>query len=90
MRPEFLTGVPIGTAAYDNTQAALASAYLGHSFFRNKTVTWDVTLNAHLLPNLWNGGVDVAGGYQRYWEQDEQIGDPVQAAGDQLGFGAVA
>jgi iron complex outermembrane recepter protein len=87
--PEFLTGVPIGTAAYDNTQAALASAYLGHSFFRNKTATWDVTLNAHLLPNLYNGGIDVAAGYVHRYQQDEQIGDSVQAAGDQLGFNAV-
>jgi iron complex outermembrane recepter protein len=87
--PEFLTGVPIGTAAYDNVRAANESSYLGHSFFRNKTATWDVTLNAHLLPNLWNGGVDVAGGYVHRYQQDEQIGDPVQAAGDQLGFGAV-
>jgi iron complex outermembrane receptor protein len=87
--PEFQTGVPIGTAAYDNVRAANESSYLGHSFFRNKTATWDVTLNAHLLPNLWNGGVDVAGGYVHRYQQDEQIGDPVQAAGDQLGFGAV-
>jgi len=87
--PEFLTGVPIGTRAFDNTQAALAAAYLGHSFFRNKTWTWDVTVNAHLFPNLWNGGIDVAGGYIHTYRQDEQIGDPVQAAGDQLGFGAV-
>jgi iron complex outermembrane receptor protein len=87
--PEYLTGVPIGTAAFDNTAAALRASYLGHSFFRNKTFSWDVTLNAHLFPNLWNGGVDVAGGYVHTWRQDQQIGDPVQAAGDQLGFNAV-
>jgi iron complex outermembrane receptor protein len=82
-------GNQIGTAPYNNVQAANESAYLGHTFFRNKTFTWDVTLNAHLLPNLWNGGVDVAGGYVHTWRQDQQIGDPVQAAGDQLGFNAV-
>ena len=50
--PEFLTGVPIGTAAYDNTAAALASAYLGHSFFRNKTATWDVSAQRAFFPEL--------------------------------------
>jgi hypothetical protein len=30
----------------------------------------------------------VAGGYQRQWEQQHSIPDPVQAAGDQLGFNA--
>jgi iron complex outermembrane receptor protein len=87
--PHFQDGVSIGTAPYDNVKGAEAAAYLGHSFFRNKTFTWDITLNAHLFPNLWNGGVDVAGGYQHIWRQDQQIGDPVQAAGDQLGFNAV-
>jgi iron complex outermembrane receptor protein len=88
--PTFVDGVPTGeTAPYNNVKAAQESSYLGHSFFRNKTWTWDVTLNAHLLPNLWNGGVDVAGGYIHTYRQDQQIGDPVQAAGDQLGFNAV-
>jgi iron complex outermembrane receptor protein len=82
-------GNQIGTAPYNNVQGAQAAAYLGHSFFRNKTFEWDITLNAHLLPNLWNGGVDVAGGYVHTYRQDQQIGDPVQAAGDQLGFNAV-
>jgi len=88
--PTYVNGVPTGVSApYDNVAAAQAAAYLGHTFFRNKTFTWDVTLNAHLLPNLWNGGIDVAGGYVHTWRQDQQIGDPVQAAGDQLGFNAV-
>jgi iron complex outermembrane recepter protein len=82
-------GNQIGTAPYNNILGAQAAAYLGHSFFRNKTAVWDVTLNAHLFPNLWNGGIDVAGGYVHTYRQDEQIGDPVQAAGDQLGFNAV-
>jgi iron complex outermembrane recepter protein len=81
--------IPAGTAPYDNVRAAQESSYIGHSFFRNKYFEWDVTLNAHLLPNLWNGGVDVAGGYVHTYRQDQQIGDPVQAAGDQLGFNAV-
>ena len=82
-------GNQIGTAPYNNIQGAQAAAYLGHSFFRDKTWTWDVTLNAHFLPNLWNGGIDVAAGYVHEYRQDQQIGDPVQAAGDQLGFNAV-
>ncbi len=82
-------GNQIGTAPYNNVKAAQEAAYLGHSFFRNKTFEWDITLNAHLFPNLWNGGVDVAGGYVHTYRQDQQIGDPVQAAGDQLGFNAV-
>jgi iron complex outermembrane recepter protein len=82
-------GNQIGTAPYNNIQGAQAAAYLGHSFFRNKTFTWDITVNGHFLPNLWNGGVDVAGGYIHEYRQDQQIGDPVQAAGDQLGFNAV-
>jgi iron complex outermembrane receptor protein len=82
-------GNQIGTQAFDNLAAAQRFAYIGHSFFRNKTWEWDITLNAHLLPNLWNGGVDVAGGYVHTYRQDQQIGDPVQAAGDQLGFNQV-
>ena len=31
----------------------------------------------------------MAAGYVHTYRQDEQIGDPVQAAGDQLGFNAV-
>jgi iron complex outermembrane recepter protein len=87
--PIYVDGVQVGFAPYDNIKAAQESSYIGHSFFRNKIFTWDVTLNAHLLPNLWNGGVDVAGGYVHTYRQDQQIGDPVQAAGDQLGFNAV-
>jgi len=88
--PTYVNGVPTGqTAPYNNIQGAQAAAYLGHSFFRNKTFEWDVTVNAHLLPNLYNGGIDVAGGYVHTSRQDQQIGDPVQAAGDQLGFNAV-
>jgi iron complex outermembrane recepter protein len=82
-------GNPIGFAPYDNVKAAQESAYIGHSFFLNQYTQWDITLNAHLLPNLWNGGIDVAGGYVHSYRKDEQIGDPVQAAGDQLGFNAV-
>jgi iron complex outermembrane receptor protein len=87
--PEYLTGVPIGTQAFDNKAAAVRSSYVGHNFFRQKLFSYDVTINANLFPNLWNGGIGVAGGYYRRWQQDQQIGDPVQAAGDQLGFNQI-
>jgi iron complex outermembrane receptor protein len=86
--PEYLTGVPIGTAAFDNTAAANRAAYLGHGLFHQKDFIFDISVNADLFPNLWNGGIGVAGGYQRQWQQQHSIPDPVQAQGDQLGFNA--
>jgi outer membrane receptor protein involved in Fe transport len=79
-------GDQIGTAPYDNVAAANRAAYLGHSLFHQKDFVFDIAVNARLFPNLWNGGIDVAGGYQRIWEQQHLILDPVQEAGDQLGF----
>jgi iron complex outermembrane recepter protein len=81
--------VPTGeTAPYDNVLAAQLASYLGHSLYHQKDFLADITINARLFPNLWNGGIDVAGGYQRTWEQQHAIPDPVQAAGDSLGLGA--
>jgi iron complex outermembrane recepter protein len=81
--------VPTGeTAPYNNVLAAQLSAYLGHSLYHQKDFAYDITINARLFPNLWNNGIDVAGGYERIWEQQHSIPDPVQAAGDQLGFNA--
>jgi iron complex outermembrane recepter protein len=79
--------VPTGeTAPYDNVLATQLASYLGHSLYHQKDFVADITINARLFPNLWNGGIDVAGGYERIWEQQHSIPDPVQAAGDQLGF----
>ena len=76
------------TAPYNNVLAAQLSSFLAHSLFHQKDVLADITINALLFPNLWNGGIDVAGGYQRIWEQQNFIPDPVLAQGDQLhGFG---
>jgi iron complex outermembrane recepter protein len=87
--PTFVNGVPTGEAApYNNLLGAQRAAYLGHSKFYQKDFVFDISVNARLFPNLWNGGIDVAGGYQRIWEQQHSIPDPVQAAGDQLGFNA--
>jgi iron complex outermembrane receptor protein len=81
--------VPTGeTAPYNNVLAVQFASYLGHSVYHQKDFVYDVTGNARLFPNLWNGGIDVAGGYQRIWEQQHSIPDPVQAQGDQLGFNA--
>ena len=64
-RVTFRTGVPIGlTRAYDNTAAAQRAAYVGHSFFYERDWLYDVKVNMHLFPNLWNGGIDLAVGYE--------------------------
>jgi iron complex outermembrane recepter protein len=76
------------TAPYNNVLAAQLASYLAHSLFHGKDFMYDATVNARLFPNLWNGGIDVAGGYQHIWEQQHSIPDPVQAAGDQLGLNA--
>ncbi|MGI8964940.1 MAG: TonB-dependent receptor domain-containing protein, partial [Limisphaerales bacterium] len=91
LAPNFQNGVPIGTAAYDNSLAALdwtngGAQYTGHSFFYERDWLADIKLNAHLFPNLWNGGIDIAGGYERRTINQKQIPDPVQASNDQLGF----
>jgi iron complex outermembrane receptor protein len=81
--------VPTGqTAPYNNVLAAQLASYLGHSLYHQKDFVYDATVNARFFPNLWNGGIDVAGGYQGIWEQQHSIPDPVQAAGDQLGLNA--
>ena len=79
-------GVPTGTAAYDNVAAATRASYLGHSLFYEADWAADAKTNAHLFPNLWNGGIDVALGYEHRESRQHSIPDPVQAAGDQLGF----
>ena len=98
--PQFRTGVPIGTAPYDNTIAGLltsqsrvfggqtinGAAYIGHSEFYERDWLVDPKINAHLFPNLWDGGWDFAIGYQHYHTAQHSVPDPVQAAGNQLGF----
>ena len=79
--------VPTGlTQAYDNQAAAQRASYLGHSQFYEANYLVDVKVNAHLFPNLWNGGIDVAGGYEHRQLRAHSVPDPVQANGDQLGF----
>ncbi len=77
--------IPTGeTAPYNNVLAAQLSSFLGQSLYHQKDCLADITINALLFPSLWNGGIDVAGGYQRIWGQQNFIPDPVLAQGDQL------
>ena len=75
-----------GTQSYDNVAAAARAAYLGHSYFYERDYLYDAKVNAHLFPNLWNGGIDLALGYEHRNIHQHSLPDPVQAAGDQLGF----
>jgi iron complex outermembrane receptor protein len=82
-------GVPTGlTAPYDNLTTAMAANDVGHSFFYERDNLYDAKVNAHLFPNLWNGGIDLAGGFEHRAINQKQIPDSVQATNDQLGFPA--
>jgi iron complex outermembrane receptor protein len=82
-------GVPTGlTAPYDNLTTARAASYIGHSFLYERDWLADIKANAHLFPNLWNGGIDLAAGYEPRMVNQRQIPDSVQATNDQLGFPA--
>ena len=74
------------TRAYDNRAAAQRATYTGHSLFWERDYLYDVKVNMHLFPNLWNGGVDLAMGYEHRNIHRHSVPDPVQAAGDQIGF----
>jgi iron complex outermembrane receptor protein len=90
--PTYVNGVPTGlTAPYDNTSARAlvengGASYIGHSLFLERDFAYNANINAHLFPNLWNGGIDLAVGYEHHEIQQHSIPDPVQVAGDQLGF----
>ncbi|HEX8078361.1 MAG TPA: hypothetical protein VF511_11145, partial [Chthoniobacterales bacterium] len=88
LAPQYRTGVPIGTAPYDNQATAQRASYLGHTFTYEADWLVDAKVNAHLFPNLWNGGVDVALGYEHRESRQHAVPDPVQVAGFQLGFNA--
>jgi len=89
--PQFQTGVPIGTAPYNNNNASAdytlgGASYIGRSYFLERDQLYDIKLNAHLFPGLWNGGIDIAGGYEHREINQKQEPDPVQVTNDQLGF----
>jgi iron complex outermembrane recepter protein len=92
--PTYVNGVATGlTAPYDNTiarnlttDAVPGASYVGHSLFWERDFLYDLKTNMHLFPNWWNGGIDLALGYEHREIQQHAVADPVQAAGDQLGF----
>ena len=75
-----------GPRAFDNAAAAQRVSYIGHSFTYESDYLYDIRTNAHLFPNLWNGGIDFAAGYEYRNLRQHSVPDPVQANGDQLGF----
>jgi iron complex outermembrane receptor protein len=84
--PTFTNGVQTGTRAYDNRTNAAFAAYIGHSELYERDYLYDAKINAHLFPNLWDGGWDFAVGYEHRNIAQHGVPDPVQANGDQLGF----
>jgi iron complex outermembrane receptor protein len=88
--PNFMNGVAIGTASYDNAAAAQASSFVAHTRFLDRSYLVDAKFNAHLFPNLYNGGIDIAAGYEHRQLRTETQPDPTQAANDQLGFNGTA
>jgi len=89
--PTYVNGVPTGQVApYNNVVTAQAASYVGHSFFLERAWLVDAKTNMHLFPNIWNGGLDFSFGYEHREINQKTIADPVQRAGDQLGFNAGA
>jgi iron complex outermembrane receptor protein len=73
-------------APYDNRTTAQAASYVDHFFFFERDNLEDIKINAHLFPNLWNGGIDIAGGYEHREINQHQIPGPVEGANEQVGF----
>ena len=91
--PTYVNGVPTGlTAPYNNTIAGRDSvtgggaSFIGHSLFWESDYLYDAKINAHLFPNLWDGGWDFAAGYERREIRQHSAPDPVELSGDPLGF----
>jgi iron complex outermembrane receptor protein len=88
--PTYLNGVPTGmTAAYDNFAAAQRASYLGRSYNYSRHFLGDAKVNGNLFPGLYQGGIGFNLGAEYRQSRTEQRPDPVQAAGDQLGFNQV-
>lgn len=87
--PTYLNGVPTGlTATYDNLAAAERASYLGRSFNYSRDFLADAKVNGNLFPQLYQGGIGFSLGAEYRQSRKQQVPDPVQAAGDQLGFDA--
>src|SRR5947207_6690209 len=74
------------TASYDNFAAAQRTAYLGRSYNYSRDFLADAKVNGNLLPGLYQGGIGFNIGLEYRQSRTQQLPDPVQAAGDQLGF----
>ncbi|MDQ2947955.1 MAG: TonB-dependent receptor, partial [Acidobacteriota bacterium] len=72
-----------GPAVTDDNAGA---AYIGNSLFRERDWLVDPKINVHLFPNMYNGGVDLAVGYEHREIAQHSIPDNIQSANDQLGF----
>ncbi len=80
-------GTPTGlTAPYNNVATSQAAAFVAHNFFLERAFLYDAKVNMHLFPNMYNGGIDLAVGYEHREVNDKVIADPTQKIGDQLGF----
>jgi iron complex outermembrane receptor protein len=80
-------GTPTGlTAPYNNVLGAQQASFIAHSSFLERAFLYDAHVNMHLFPNLWNGGVDLAVGYEHREVNNKVIADPTQKIGNQLGF----
>jgi outer membrane receptor protein involved in Fe transport len=82
----FVNGVPSGTVPYDNAAAAARASYTGHSFFYSRDFLTDAKIFGNLFPQLYQGGIDFNVGFEYRQSRTRDIPDPVQVAGDQLGF----
>ncbi len=90
--PTYVNGLPTGLMApYNNLSASAlvtegGASYIANSLFFERDWLYDAKVNAHLFPNLWNGGIDMAVGYEHRQIAQSSTPDPVQAGNDQLGF----
>ncbi|HEY2800285.1 MAG TPA: TonB-dependent receptor [Chthoniobacterales bacterium] len=84
--PEYRTGVSIGTAQYNNNASAKAASFIATTQFLDRSYLVDAKFNAHLFPNLYNGGIDIAAGYEHREVRLQTIADEIQGQNDQLGF----
>ena len=84
----YTDGMVTGTQFYDNVAAAQRASYIGRSFFYERNWLIDAKVYAQLFPDLYQGGVGANVGFEVRNSRTSQIPDPVQVAGDQLGFNA--
>jgi iron complex outermembrane receptor protein len=91
LAPTYINGVPTGLMApYDNGASAAAASFIATTQFLDRDYLVDAKFNAHLFPNLYNGGIDIAGGYEHRQVRLQTIADNLQEEGDQLGFDSAA